>query len=148
VFSLGGATLAVVLYHGFAPLVHSIQLSPQGRELTLFLTKKWLFDRVYNECIVPVALRFGYTTTYKALDKGLIEQFGPFGISNAVEKLVDNVKQLHSGYIYHAAFWMISALFIGLLFVSPGFDIRLLWILMVSILFVVQGDKQTENTNA
>jgi len=43
---------------------------------------------------------------------------------------------------------MISALFIGLLFVSPGFDIRLLWILMVSILFVVQGDKQTENTNA
>jgi NADH-ubiquinone oxidoreductase chain 5 len=148
VFSLGGATLAVVLYHGFAPLVHSIQMSPQGRELTLFLTKKWLFDRVYNECIVPVALRFGYTTTYKALDKGLIEQFGPFGISNGVEKLVDNVKQLHSGYIYHAAFWMISALFIGLLFVSPGFDIRLLWILMISILFVVQGDKQTENTNA
>ena len=141
VFSLGGATLAVVLYHGFAPLVHSIQLSPQGRELTLFLTKKWLFDRVYNECIVPVALRFGYTTTYKALDKGLIEHFGPFGISNAVEKLVENVKQLHSGYIYHAAFWMISALFIGLLFISPGFDLRLLWILMISILFVVEKEK-------
>ena len=40
VFSLGGATLAVILYHGFAPIVHAIQLSPLGRELTLFLTKK------------------------------------------------------------------------------------------------------------
>jgi hypothetical protein len=96
---------------------------------------------VYNECIVPVALRFGYTTTYKALDKGLIEHFGPFGVSNAVEKLVENVKQLHSGYIYHAAFWMITALFIGLLFITPGFDLRLLWILMISILFVVEREK-------
>jgi hypothetical protein len=36
---------------------------------------------------------------------------------------------------------MISALFIGLLFISPGFDLRLLWILMISILFVVEKEK-------
>jgi hypothetical protein len=44
---------------------------------------------------------------------------------------------------------MISALFIGLLFISPGFDLRLLWILMISILFIVdtKEDKDRESTN-
>ena len=56
-----------------------VQLSKVGRALTSFLTQKWYFDRVYNETVGPLCMKWGYTTSYRALDKGLIEAVGPAG---------------------------------------------------------------------
>lgn len=144
IFSLSGAGLAVILYHGYGAMVTQWQLSPVGRELSLFLNKKWFFDRVYNDWFAPMALRFGYHTSYRALDKGLIEQFGPYGLSSGATRIAKTVQRIHTGYLYHSAFWMVAGFFLLVAFlVLPmlgmftGFlDLRLLWVFGLGILFL------------
>lgn len=47
----------------------------------IFLNRRWLFDRLQNDLIGSVVLKLGYNTTYKLVDKGIIEVFGPRGLS-------------------------------------------------------------------
>ena len=42
--------------------------------------------------------------SFKTLDKGLIEQFGPTGIASTVFNLSFNVTALQTGFIYHTIF--------------------------------------------
>ncbi len=46
-----------------------------------FYNKKWFFDTVYNLFIGYPLLKFGYNVTFKLMDKGVIEFFGPYGLS-------------------------------------------------------------------
>ena len=46
-----------------------------------FYNKKWFFDNVYNSFIGYPMLKLGYDVTFKLLDKGVIEFFGPYGMS-------------------------------------------------------------------
>ena len=45
-----------------------------------FYNKKWFFDTVYNLFIGYPLLKFGYNVTFKLMDKGVIEFFGPYGL--------------------------------------------------------------------
>ena len=51
------------------------------RQLYSFLSYKWYFDAIYNELINRPILKIAYTTIFKSLDKGVLELFGPYGIS-------------------------------------------------------------------
>ncbi len=42
--------------------------------------------------------------SYKILDRGLIEFFGPQGVSRLIKRLSLFVSSLQSGYVYHYAF--------------------------------------------
>jgi NADH-ubiquinone oxidoreductase chain 5 len=46
-----------------------------------FFNKKWFFDTVYNLFIGYPLLKFGYNVTFKLMDKGVIEFFGPHGLT-------------------------------------------------------------------
>ena len=46
-----------------------------------FFNKKWFFDTVYNLFIGYPILKGGYNITFKLLDKGVIEFFGPYGMA-------------------------------------------------------------------
>ena len=46
-----------------------------------FFNKKWFFDTVYNLFIGYPVLKAGYNITFKLLDKGVIEFFGPYGMA-------------------------------------------------------------------
>lgn len=46
-----------------------------------FYNKKWFFDNVYNSFVGYPMLKLGYNVTFKLLDKGVIEFFGPYGMS-------------------------------------------------------------------
>ena len=82
-----------------------------GRKIYNFLNKKWFFDKVYNEFINQSFLKFGYYSTYKAVDRGFIEMIGPFGLSKAVMKKSSLLSSLQTGSFYDYALWM----FLGLL---------------------------------
>ena len=51
------------------------------RKLYTFLNRKWFFDKIYNEFISQIILNLSYHTTYKAIDRGIIESVGPYGYS-------------------------------------------------------------------
>jgi hypothetical protein len=61
-----------------------------------------------NELIVIRFMNFGYSLSFKTLDKGLIEQFGPTGFSNLIFNTSFNVTGIQSGFIYHISFTLIS----------------------------------------
>jgi NADH-ubiquinone oxidoreductase chain 5 len=110
ILSIIGATSAVVLYHFGGYVVYKLALV--FYPVYVFLNKKWLFDKVYNDYVVPKILSFGYTTTFTLLDKGLIEVLGPSGIANSFKQLSASVSSYQTGYLYHYALSIIFGLLV------------------------------------
>ena len=120
---------------------YSFKTSKLGKSLYLFLNKRWLFDKVYNDFIVSQGLTFGYKVSFQTLDKGVIEILGPYGIAHTFQKLSQQISKIQSGFIYHYALSMLIGLtlFIALtgLWDSLSFwvDNRLYFIQFVSFIF-------------
>jgi len=138
-FSMSGAILAYIFYNSFSKELYLFKISFLGRKIYTFLNRKWFFDKVYNEYVAQSALSFGYHTSYKAIDRGIIEMLGPYGISNTVYNISSKISKAQSGYLYHYALVIFSGVtllifFIGLWdFVYYMIDGRLLFIYLLSI---------------
>jgi hypothetical protein len=52
-------------------------------------------------------MNFGYSLTFKTLDKGLIEQFGPTGIASTIFNISFNFTAIQTGFIYHTIFVLV-----------------------------------------
>lgn len=55
-------------------------------------------------------MSLGYNVTFIILDKGLIEIFGPYGLSKTVSKLSGQLSKTQTGFVYHYMFMMILGL--------------------------------------
>jgi NADH-ubiquinone oxidoreductase chain 5 len=109
--SVFGGFLAIILYHLFSKILFSIYTNYAFFTFAYtFFNKKWFFDKLQNETIGSFLLKTGYDTTYKVVDKGLIELFGPSGLSNVVSIISKQVSQLESGKINQYAFLMFISL--------------------------------------
>ena len=82
----------------------NIKISYLGKKLYNFLSKKWFFDKIYNEFITQYLFRFSYNTSYKLIDRGIIEILGPMGLSSLISKKAKIIYKLQSGSIYHYSF--------------------------------------------
>ena len=80
-----------------------------------FLSAKWYFDAIYNEFIVKFLFSQGYKATFKALDKGLLEIFGPRGISYVLFNTAYELRKMHVGQAYYYAYFMVIFLIINVL---------------------------------
>ncbi len=89
-----------------------------ARFIYSFFNQKWYFDQIYNRFCVQPLLKIGYHTTFKLLDKGIIEILGPYGIASIIRFTVDRARNIQSGLIYHYTFIMVSGLILLLLAAS------------------------------
>ena len=114
-FSLLGVTFAFFLYNFQSKILFNLKISFFGRKIYNFLNKKWFFDRVYNEQLSQFLFRFGYSISYKIVDRGIFEVLGPNGLALGLKTASTNLFKLQSGYIYHYMFLMLigSALFLS-----------------------------------
>ena len=87
----------------------NFKLTGLGGNVYTFLNNKWHFDYIYNYYVVKSLIKFGYSVTYKTLDRGLIEWVGPYGISNQLINFTRNLSMFHSGQVYNYAFTIFSA---------------------------------------
>jgi proton-translocating NADH-quinone oxidoreductase chain L len=76
-----------------------------------FLLYQWYFNKIYNNYINLPFLRIAKMWTYKLLDKGLFEVFGPQGIWSLLKTIKNNLKILESGNISFYSFLFIFPLF-------------------------------------
>nr|YP_003434224.1 NADH dehydrogenase subunit 5 [Chattonella marina]BAI70571.1 NADH dehydrogenase subunit 5 [Chattonella marina] len=118
IFSIIGGLSSYFFYRYKLKSLSTLKLSLIGRNLYKFLNRKWFFDKVYNEFINQPLLGFGYITTYKRIDRGIIEMVGPFGLSNLVVQSSVLLKQFQSGKTYH---YILIILFSFGIFVSGFF---------------------------
>jgi len=57
-------------------------------------------------------MNFGYSSSFQALDKGLIEKVGPTGFTVSIFNLSSNFIGYNSGFIYNAIFIILCFSFI------------------------------------
>jgi NADH-ubiquinone oxidoreductase chain 5 len=91
------------------------QFSPFIFPLFKFLSKKWYFDKLYNDIIGSFTLMLAYNITFKIIDRGIIEILGPVGISSTISSSLSKLFLFHSGHLYHYSLIFLFSLFFLLL---------------------------------
>jgi len=144
-FGFLGLGFAIWINCSNAWSTYRFKTSAIGRELYVFFNKRWLFDKVLNDFIARPALQFGYQISFRSLDKGVLELFGPIGIVQTVQTLSQDLSRVQSGFVYHYAYMMLIGLtfFIAMIglwdILSFWVDPRLWFLLFVSFLFHSDG---------
>ena len=110
ILSLLGVTFSFLLYSFGSKLLVQLKLSVLGKKIYHFFNKKWFFDKVYNEHIGQFFFTISYTVTYKIIDRGIIEIFGPMGLSSIITKKSAYIAKMQTGYLYHYTFLMLTGL--------------------------------------
>jgi NADH:ubiquinone oxidoreductase subunit 5 (subunit L)/multisubunit Na+/H+ antiporter MnhA subunit len=77
--------------------------------------QKFYFDLIYNLTLAKFVVFFGYLQ-YKLVDRGLLELFGPTGITLVVKYLARKFAFFHNGYLFHYLLFIFSFVII-LLFI-------------------------------
>ena len=83
--------------------------------LYLFLNRKWYFDKIINDNLASPVLFLGHTYTYKDIDRGLVEKFGPWGIVTSIKLYIKSFQFVQTGYIYNYLLLLIFSIYIIIL---------------------------------
>jgi NADH-quinone oxidoreductase subunit L len=67
-----------------------------------FLKNKWYFDELYDSIFVKPSKKIG-NIFWKKIDIGIIDNFGPDGISKVVKNISIISSKFQSGFLYHYA---------------------------------------------
>lgn len=130
-----GAGSAVILYHLTPNLIYGLKTSIVGKTIYTFLNNKWHFDSIYNHYIVRPLFKWGHNVTYKLLDRGVIEVFGPEGIKTAVGSLSTWLSSLQTGLVYNYAFTLLIGTTLYIMLLENFFSE--LPLLLITITFAV-----------
>lgn len=147
IFSFSGLFSAFYLYFFKFKFLYELKTSNLGLYFYNFLNRKWYFDKIYYEFINQYMLKIGYNYSYKMIDKGLIEMFGPYGFVTIFSFLSQQFILLQTGYVYHYSLLILisTILSISILFFSLilpfDFTIIFLLFLIFSILKVIENKK-------
>jgi NADH-ubiquinone oxidoreductase chain 5 len=148
ILSLCGATSSFLLYTFGSRTLFRLKISFLGKKIYNFLNKKWFFDKVYNEYIGQFFFKFGYNVSYKIIDRGIIEMFGPMGLSQAISTKAFYVNKLQTNYLYHATLLVLvgSTLLLGMRqfwFIFGSFvDYRLFILFFVSGFYLIVSQRK------
>jgi len=137
--SILGVVLSFTLYNSQNKLMFKVIKINFFRFIYNFLNKKWFFDKFYNESFGQFFFKFGYSVSYKIIDKGVIEFIGPSGMSKIISVLSYNISKFQSGYLYNYTFLILlggSYLFIAKTFslFIPDFNIFVVFLFLIFLL--------------
>jgi len=145
--SIFGVLVAFFLYTFRSNLIFSLKTSFFGKKIYVFLNRKWFFDKIYNEYLGQFFFRFGYSISYKFIDRGIFEMMGPTGISTVALKMSSALNNLQTGYIYHytLTILMTCTFLVGarlLFFLTNSFlSIHIFVLLIVFSFFALSNNK-------
>ena len=77
-----------------------------NKPLFIFLKNKWYFDELYNYIFVNPLKKTGHYL-WKKVDGGVIDRFGPDGISKLINYFSIKAVKFQTGFIYQYAFVML-----------------------------------------
>ena len=62
-----------------------------------------------------------YTTIFSSLDKGVLELFGPYGISYLLFSSASKMKRMQVGEVYYYAYLMLMFILVSVLIINYMF---------------------------
>ena len=144
ILSLLGVTSSFLLYLTGSKILIKLKISKLGKKVYNFFNKKWFFDKIYNEYISQYFFTISYTITYKTIDRGIIEIFGPMGLSSIISKKAILISKIQTGYVYHYTFLMLVGLTIILgmrqfwMIAGKFVDFKIFFLFFVLSFFLLQ----------
>jgi hypothetical protein len=117
--SILGFLSAFFLYSFLPETLFFIKSSNTFKKVYVFLNKKWFFDKIYNEYFSQFFFKFGYTISYKFIDRGIFELLGPTGLSFGTLRLGSILHKSQTNSLYHITLTVIFG--ITLLFFVESF---------------------------
>ena len=93
--------VSFILYNFQPSILFNLKTSFLGRKVYTFLNKKWFFDKLYSELIGQFFFKFGYTVSYKSVDRGAFEIMGPAGLSSVASSVARKLHKAQTGSLYH-----------------------------------------------
>jgi proton-translocating NADH-quinone oxidoreductase chain L len=139
-FSLCGLIFSLLFYNYFFLSSLHFFTNIGLNNIYWFLSKKWYFDVVYNNFFVYKIFYVCYHITFKLLDRGWVEYFGPLGIIRVLKQFSFTFSFLQSGLLYNYIFLMIlgSIIFLKFIFFSAeSLNWNLVIPLTVILIFLV-----------
>ena len=102
-----------------------------------------------NEYFGQFFFKFGYSVSYKFIDRGIFEVLGPTGLSSTALKIGSNLHKMQTGNLYHyTLIILIGATFlfgVRQFWVVLGFSIDYrLFILIFILLFFLLNNKNKD----
>ena len=149
--SLLGFITAFLLYNFQVFLLINFKISFLGRKIYQFLNRKWFFDKIYNEFFGQFFFKFGYSVSYKFVDRGIFEILGPTGLSLMISKVALNLYKAQTGYVYHYTLLILAGVTVILGFKQIVFytnyfiDVNLLILVVIFSLFFINNNNKEEN---
>ena len=121
VLSITGSVFAFFLYNFQNKLLFEIKTSYIGRKIYTFLNKKWFFDKLYHEFMGQFFFKFGYSVSYKCIDRGIFEIIGPTGLSYVALKAAYQLHRSQTNSLYHYTLISLTAITLILCFKQAWF---------------------------
>ena len=116
--TLSGIFLAYFIYSFGLDSYFNIKQTKSYKLLFNFINRKWYFDRIYNQNIGQKFLDLSYIFSYKDIDRGILEIFGPFGLVKTVTVFKNYLKDYQSGNVFHILFIISISLIVILLLIT------------------------------
>lgn len=143
--SIFGAILSFLLYNFQPGILFSLKTSRFGRKIYNFLNKKWFFDKIYNELFGQFFFKFGYSVSYKLIDRAAFEIMGPTGLSHVSLKTAFNLHKSQTGSLYHYLLIILTGLSMMICFrqlwliFGYSIDYRMFILFFLSIFFILNS---------
>ena len=139
IFTILFSIIAIIFSEFSSELISNFKLSKLGYTIFGFFNQRFLVELFYNKYITNLVLNLGGQTT-KTLDKGSIEQIGPYGLEKGLMNLSKNIGKLSTGIPTNYALFIFIGfiVYINLLFLS--FYLTLLFILIFFIKFNINNN--------
>jgi NADH-ubiquinone oxidoreductase chain 5 len=99
--SIIGFISALTLYSLGLSWLFKLKISKLGQNIYTFLNRKWFFDKIYTEYFSQNFFKFGFTMSYKYVDRGIFEMLGATGIANNLNGTSLPLHKFQRGHIYH-----------------------------------------------
>uniref|UniRef100_A0A4D6BM09 NADH-ubiquinone oxidoreductase chain 5 n=1 Tax=Balbiania investiens TaxID=111861 RepID=A0A4D6BM09_9FLOR len=117
--SLSGIFLSSILNVFPYLIYYMLQYTKIPHFWGFLLSKKWYWDKIYNVLIISTLVNFGYSISFKAIDRGFVESLGPLGLTKLIPIWSRTTAKIQTGQLTHYIFFMISGLLIFLSFITP-----------------------------
>lgn len=133
-FTVSFSVLAIVLSEFLPGTVINFKLSRIGYNIFGFFNQRFLVEMFYNNYVTNLVLHLGGQTT-KVLDKGSVENIGPFGLERSFINLSKSLTKLSTGVVTSYALYILIGLisFIFILYLSEISSSLILLLILLTI---------------
>jgi len=114
IFTISLSVIAIIMSEFVPKLLINFKFSRFGYNIFGFFNQRFFIELLYNKYITGKVFEYGGQTT-KFLDKGILEELGPYGLEKNFVSLSYNISSLNTGVITTYALYILIGFIIYML---------------------------------